>query len=250
MEWDGIEIVKKLMKQKGIVLRERTPIETMLYALFLYLGGLSLRGVKTRLIRINRSRTAIWKWIQKFSILLESRIADDLPKTIIVDETTLQVKDMNLWFWYALDPNTRKIVYYKITWNRTSSTCKRFFQDLEKQYGKQPELVITDGGKWYNILQRMKIPHMVVSGGIRSYVERVIETVKDRTRLFDNYFPSQYVWVAGHVKRWMDLFLFYYNWIRSHMTFQNNSPILAKRGIVIVSEYEIFLYVLREVVLC
>ena len=30
------------------------------------------------------------------------------------------------------------------------------------------------------------------------------------------------------------------------MTFQNNSPILAKRGIVIVSEYERFLYVLRE----
>ena len=58
-------------------------------------------------------------------------------------------------------------------------------------------------------LERMRIPHEVVSGGVRSYVERVIETVKDRTRIFDNYFPSRYVWVAGHVKRWMDLFLFY-----------------------------------------
>lgn len=67
----------------------------------------------------------IWKWIQKFSILLKCRIADDLPKVIIVDETNLQVKDMNLWFWYAIDPETRKIVYYKIIWNRTSLACKK-----------------------------------------------------------------------------------------------------------------------------
>ena len=196
MKWDGIEEVKRLLKEKHIVLRERTPIEIILYAVFLYLGGLSLKGVKTRLLGINRSRTAVWKWIQKFSILLRGRIADDLPKVIIVDETNLQVKDMNLWFWYALDPETRKIVYYKITWNRTSPTCKKFFQELEKQYGKRPELIVTDGGKWYNILKRMKIPHEVVSRGIRSYVEGVIETVKDRTRMFDNYFPSQYVWVV------------------------------------------------------
>ena len=250
MKWDGIEEVKKLLKEKHIVIRERTPVETILYAVFLYLGGLSLKGVKTRLLGITRSRTAVWKWIQKFSILLSDRITDDLPRVIIVDETNLQVKDMNLWFWYAIDPETRKIVYYKITWNRTSPTCKKFFHGLEKQYGKQPELVITDGGKWYNILQRMGIPHEVVSGGIRSYVERVIETVKDRTRMFDNYFPSKYVWVAGHVHRWMTLFLFYYNWIRSHMTFNDNSPILAEKGIVIPSEYERLLYVLREVVLC
>lgn len=250
MKWDGIEEVKKLLKEKHIVVRERTPVEIILYAVFLYLGGLSLKGVKTRLLGITRSRTAVWKWIQKFSILLRGRIADDLPEVIIADETCLQVKDMNLWFWYALDPETRKIVYYKITWNRTNLSCKKFFQELEKQYGKQPELVVTDGGKWYNILQRMGIPHEVVSGGIRSYVERVIETVKDRTRMFDNYFPSRHVWVAGHVKRWMDLFLFYYNWIRSHMTFNDNSPILAKKGIVIPTEYERLLYVLSEVVLC
>jgi hypothetical protein len=52
MDWDGIEIVKRLLKEKHIVLRERTSIETMLYAVFLYLGGLSLKGVKTRLLTV------------------------------------------------------------------------------------------------------------------------------------------------------------------------------------------------------
>ena len=83
---------------------------------------------------------------------------------------------------------------------------------------------------WYKILPRIGWSHEAISGGIRSYVERVIETVKDRTRLFDNYFPSQYVWVAGHVKRWMDLFLFYYNRIRGHMTFNDKFPYTSQEG--------------------
>jgi len=57
----------------------------------------------------------------------------------------------------------------------------------------------------------MGIPHEQVSGGIRSYSERFIETIKDRTRMFDNYFPSEYTWVTGHVHKWMILYVFYYN---------------------------------------
>ncbi len=141
-----------------------------------------------------------------------------------------QVKDMHLWFWYAIDPETRKIVHWKITWNRTNTTCKKFFQEIEQIYGKKADVVVTDGGPWYKILPRIGWSHEAISGGIRSYVERMIETVKDRTRLFDNYFPSQYVWVAGHVKRWMDLFLFYYNRIRGHMTFNDKFPYTSQEG--------------------
>ncbi|MDH7506713.1 MAG: hypothetical protein QHH15_02855 [Candidatus Thermoplasmatota archaeon] len=45
-----------------------------------------------------------------------------------------------------------------------SLTCKKFFNDLENYYRKHADLVIIDGGKWYHILQRMKIPYEVVSG--------------------------------------------------------------------------------------
>lgn len=40
----------------------------------------------------------------------------------------------------------------------------------------------------------------IVSSGIRNYVERFIETIKDKTRAFDNYFP---------IKRWMGHFYTY-----------------------------------------
>lgn len=243
-------MVKRLLKEKHIVIRERTPIETQLYAVFLYLGGLSLKGVKTRLLTVERSRTAIWTWIQQFGKLFTNKIADDLPDVIVADETLLQIKDMEIWFWFALDPVTRKILHFKITWNRTNWACKRFLEELEQKYGKKPKLVLTDGGPWYYILPRMGIPHNVISGGVRSYIERFNETLKDRTRMFDNYFPSTHSWVAGHTHRWMCLFLFYYNWIRSHMTFNDNSPILTDKGIFIRSEYQRFIYVLCEVVLC
>ena len=52
-----------------------------------------------------------------------------------------------------------------------------------KMYGKLPSIAITDGGPWYLILKRYGIEHEIVSGGIRNYVERVIETIKDRTRV-------------------------------------------------------------------
>jgi transposase-like protein len=68
---------------------------------------------------------------------------------------------MNFWFWYAIDPVTRKIVFYKISWNRTILTCKKFFQDLEKCYGKKPKLVVTDGGTRYKILPRIGFCHEI-----------------------------------------------------------------------------------------
>jgi len=85
----GLKILKDFKEEKHIVQRERTPIDIILYAVFLYLGGLSLGGVKTRLFGITRSRTAIWKWIQKFGNAVKGKLADDLPSVIIADETTV-----------------------------------------------------------------------------------------------------------------------------------------------------------------
>lgn len=104
-----MQLLKYLLKEKGIVIRERTPITIILYSVFLYLCRFSLRDVMVTIrIYIKRSRTAIWKWVQKFGKRLK--------------------------------------------------------------YGKLPKT------------------NEIVSGGFRNYIERVIETVKDRTRIMDHYF--------------------------------------------------------------
>ncbi len=67
----------------------------MLYSVFLYLGRFSLRDVTVTIaIFIKRSRTAIWKWIQKFGKVVKEHLADEMPDVVVIDETTLKIGDM------------------------------------------------------------------------------------------------------------------------------------------------------------
>ncbi|MBC7129249.1 MAG: hypothetical protein H5T45_05920 [Thermoplasmatales archaeon] len=58
--------------------------------------------------------------------------------------------------------------------------CKKLICAMRNMYGKLQSVAITDG-RPYLILKRYGIHHEIISGGIRNYVERVIETIKDRT---------------------------------------------------------------------
>ncbi|MBC7129444.1 MAG: IS6 family transposase [Thermoplasmatales archaeon] len=162
-------------------MRERTPVEIILYSVFLYLCRLSLRDVSMAIrIFVRRSRTAIWKWLHKFGGVLENSIADKMPYCVVIDETSLQIGDMNFWFWFVIEPETRKIVFFMINRSRTNMACKKLICAMQNMYGKLPSVAITDG-RPYLILKRYGIHHEIISGGIRNYVERVIETIKDRT---------------------------------------------------------------------
>lgn len=110
-----------------------------------------------------------------------------------------------------------------------------FLKGMARKYGKKPEWIITDGGIWYNYaLRRLGINHKIVSGNIRNYVERQIETLKDRLKVFDNYFPhkeSGYVGLLyvrrdnySHVINWLCAFTFFYNRLRRHMSLCGRTP--------------------------
>ena len=247
---DGVQLLKYLLKEKSIVIRERTPVEIMLYSVFLYLCKFSLRDVVMAIrIFIKRSRTAIWTWLQKFGNILEGHIADKMPDVVIIDETSLKIGDMNFWFWFVIHPETRKIVFFMISRSRTNIACKKLIRKMWEMYGRLPSVAITDGGSWYLILRRYGIYHEIVSGGIRNYIERLIETIKDRTKVFDHYFPSKR-WKIRHVDLWFSIYIFYYNWIRSHQSLSNNSPVFYDRGVEIDNEYERFILALLEVLQC
>jgi transposase-like protein len=250
MQRDGMHLLKCILKEKGIVIRERTAVEIILYSVFLYMCRFSLRDVvKAIHIFVKRSRTAVWKWLQKFGKALKECIADEMPDVVIMDETTLKVGDTRFWFWFVIDPKSRKIVYFMISRSRTNLACCKLIHKLGKKYGKLPQVVLTDRGPWYLILERYGITHEIVSGGLRNYVERVIETVKDRTRVLDHYFPSKR-WKLQHVEIWMSLYIFYYNWIRSHQSLLGNSPIFFAKGLQIENEHERLIIALQEVLQC
>ena len=73
--------------------REQTPIEIVLYAIYLYLSALSLRQTSRTLksIGIKRSHEAIRKWVQKFSTHVRQLIAKTKARVVIVDETAINI---------------------------------------------------------------------------------------------------------------------------------------------------------------
>jgi len=73
--------------------RNRTPIALILY-IFNYFSSLSLRRASHVLEPIiKRSHVAIWKWIQKYSFVLDSFDVDKHDvNSIFIDETEINVR--------------------------------------------------------------------------------------------------------------------------------------------------------------
>jgi len=62
----------------------------------------------------------------KFGDILRDCYSDRLPEVVVIDETSLEVGDMHLWFWFVIDPKSGKLVFFMITRSRTNLACKKF----------------------------------------------------------------------------------------------------------------------------
>ncbi|MEM2935337.1 MAG: hypothetical protein QXF32_03135 [Candidatus Thermoplasmatota archaeon] len=86
-----MQLLRYLLKEKSLLIRERKPVEIILYIIFLYLSTYFLRDFVTAIhIFIRRSRTVVWKRIQKFVNIVKEYIADEPPDVAVIDETTLK----------------------------------------------------------------------------------------------------------------------------------------------------------------
>ena len=85
-------VVKRIVEEKTIVIREITPVEIILYSVFLYLSGLSFRKVSSTIKPfIKRSRTFVWEWVHKFGDMLRDCYSDRLLEVVVIDEASLKV---------------------------------------------------------------------------------------------------------------------------------------------------------------
>jgi len=57
---------------------------------------------------IKRSHVAIWKWIQKYSFVLDSFDVDKHDvNSIFIDETEINVGGKKAWLWVAYEPQLK-----------------------------------------------------------------------------------------------------------------------------------------------
>jgi len=206
------------MASNGFFIRERTPVAVVLYGLYLYFSGLSLRGVSKALEHIfPRSHTAVWLWIQRFGCLASYFKVGRVDR-IAIDETWLKVGCDVMWLWLAVEPYRRKILGFYLSRTRNILVAELFLARLKKRYGAKP--VYTDGANWYpDACRSLGLSHEVYGDELRSLMERLIQTVKDRTECFDDYFPCRKEHCRlDHIKAWLNIYSVYYNLVRRHTT--------------------------------
>lgn len=191
--------------------RNRTPSEYIGYGLYLYFSGLSLRRTAERISHfVRRNHVSIWNWIQKYN---PRKISVRRRKIsgYIIDETLVKVGSESIWLWVAIESKTKRILALSMSKERNMLVAERFIADVVKAYGKHT--VSTDGGTWYPQACRfLRLSHHLHSPFEKSFVERTIQYIKDRTECFDDYFPcSTKNCKLEYIKNWLWLFADYHN---------------------------------------
>ena len=192
--------------------RNRTSTIVVMYSLYLYFLGLSLRNTSKALIIFKddkRSHVSIWKWIQRFGslqIYKRKRVS-----AFIIDETVIQIGNQHFWLWFCIEPIHSSVLGIHISEERNMLVAEKFIRSLVEKYGRHT--VYTDGGTWYDeACNVLRLKHYLHSPLEKSLMERVNQYFKDRTESFDDYYPCRQMECnLLHVHNWIQFFVSMYN---------------------------------------
>ena len=193
--------------------RNRTSTVIVMYSLYLYFLGLSLRNTSKALIIFKddkrRSYVSVWIWIQRFGscqIYKRKRVS-----AFIIDETVIQIGSQHFWLWICIEPIDKSVLGIYISEERNMLVAEKFIRSLVDKYGKHT--VYTDGGTWYpQACNVLRLKHYLHSYFEKSLMERVNQYFKDRTEGFDDYYPCvKNECNLFHVYNWIQFFVSVYN---------------------------------------
>jgi putative transposase len=192
--------------------RNRTSTFVIMYSLYLYFLGLSLRNTSKALIIFKddkRSHVSVWNWIQRFGslqIYKRKRVS-----AFIIDETVIQIGNQHFWLWFCIEPIHSSVLGIYISEERNMLVAEKFIRSLVEKYGRHP--VYTDGGTWYDeACNVLRLKHYLHSPFQKSLMERVNQYFKDRTESFDDYYPCRQMECnLFHVYNWIQFFVSMYN---------------------------------------
>ncbi|MDR4513027.1 MAG: DDE-type integrase/transposase/recombinase [Nitrososphaeraceae archaeon] len=192
--------------------RTRTSNYIVMYSLYLYFLGLSLRNTSKALTIFRddkRSYVSVWNWIQRFG---SSRIYKRKRVTaFVIDETVIQIGNQHFWLWICIEPINSSVLGIYISEERNMFVAENFIRSLVSKYGKHT--VYSDGGTWYNqACNVIGLKHYLHSPIQKSLMERVNQYLKDRIESFDDYYPCrQQECNLFHVHNWIQFFISMYN---------------------------------------
>lgn len=187
--------------------RERTPLQAVMYGLYLYFLGLSFRSVSYALDPfVKRSHMAVWHWVQRYE---PHRIFDvKRVQAFLVDETYVKVGSFEAWVWVAVEPIHRYILGVYLSRHQNMIVAQAFIRGLVEKYGRH--VVYSNGGTWYpEACAALGLEHRLHSPYEKSLMERrANQYIKDRIEEFDDYYPcTKEGCDLAHVRNWLNLFV-------------------------------------------
>ncbi|MDR4512135.1 MAG: DDE-type integrase/transposase/recombinase [Nitrososphaeraceae archaeon] len=171
--------------------RNRTSTCIVLYSLYLYFLGLSLRNTSKALVIFRdekQSHVSVWKWIQRVGccqIYKRKRVT-----AFIIDETIVQIGNPHFWLWICIELVPRSVLGIHISEERNMFVAENFISSLVSKYGKHT--IYTYGGTWYDqACNVIGLKHYLHSSIEKSLMERVNQFLKDRIESFEDYYPCR-----------------------------------------------------------
>ena len=123
--------------------RNRTSTIVVMYSLYLYFLGLSLRNTSKALNIFDyekRSHIAVWNWIQRFGslpIYKRKRVT-----AFIIDETIIQIGNRHFWLWICIEPIHKSVLGIYISEERNMFVAENFIRSLVEKYGKHTVYIL------------------------------------------------------------------------------------------------------------
>ncbi|MDT3437552.1 IS6 family transposase [Haloarcula sp. 1CSR25-25] len=200
--------------------RERTATPVRAFAVRLHATGCSLRETETILaaLGVNRSYQAIFQWVH--------RIADSgcdppsaQPTRVAVDETAVKLNGELSWLYAAIDLDTKLILGVDVFARRGTEPAATFLRELNEKHDLSDAVFLVDGYGYLTALARIGL-----SGRLdyvdRNQIEKWFQTLAMR---IDRFHQS---WVGSRpsVRRWLAVFVQYYNFHRPHQSLNKRTP--------------------------
>jgi putative transposase len=206
-------------------------------AIDLYFEGLSVRKVQNQLQKIfgiQIGKSAIWKWLVKYSTLCSIFVETLTPKLLgiyHVDETAIKCKGVQKWFWEIIDEQTKFLVASHLSGSRTAEDAIALFEKSLRIAKRKPISIYCDGlpayvdgyNKVFRTLRKDTRPELIRRVGIKAIhnqnaIERLHGTLKDRLK------PARGLKGEEKVRALLEGWTVHYNFVRKHQSLNGKTP--------------------------
>jgi putative transposase len=138
--------IKSLVEELGVFEGNRVPLELKVLGLYVQLS--SLRRVARALSEVHRvSKTAVWKWVRKFSERVNVKPSRMFRRLIALDEACVKVNGLEYWVYAALDADGNEILSMRVYPSRNGLAAEQFICEVLKYCDGKPTFIV-DNAPW------------------------------------------------------------------------------------------------------